>query len=129
MLTECLDFLFFHSDWNILTSWNMKTIARQVPTSLNQLASCGLSDQIIQKFGKQIVATVMEFLHFFELKQYVSDKEVNHTTTKEGDKTTNNGNIMVLPQKYTDILKGKLKDCVSFWAREVSCGCDDIYCA
>ena len=60
-------------DNNIIRDTEMNIIAANVPTTVEELADCGLSENVIQKFGELIIKNIISFMKEEELEGYIEN--------------------------------------------------------
>ena len=57
--------------WNILNNPKMMNVANKVPTSMDQLASCDLSQNFIQQYGERLIKNINAFIEHENLQTYI----------------------------------------------------------
>jgi len=57
--------------WNILNNPKMMNVGCKVPTSMDQLASCDLSQNFIQQYGERLIKNINAFIEQENLQAYI----------------------------------------------------------
>jgi len=60
--------------WNIMSSVKVANVSNKVPTSIDQLASCDLSQNFIQQYGERLIKNINAFIEQENLQAYIQRK-------------------------------------------------------
>lgn len=60
--------------WNILNHQNMAIISSKVPTTVEELASCDISENIIRQYGERLVKSINTFIEEENLEKYIENR-------------------------------------------------------
>ena len=59
-------------DWNILSSNNIKNVASNAPTTVEELSALGvLGENIVQEYGERLVHFIKKFVNDNKLQEYL----------------------------------------------------------
>ena len=60
--------------WNIMSSVKITNVSNKVPTSIDQLASCDLSQNFIKQYGERLIKNINAFIEQENLQAYIQHK-------------------------------------------------------
>jgi len=60
--------------WNIMSNSNMREIATQVPTSIEDLADCGLPENVQKEYGERLIKNLTSFIQQNNLQSYIENR-------------------------------------------------------
>jgi hypothetical protein len=69
----------FVAGWNILNHRQVKTIAVEVPMTMDELATCGLPENVLQTYGERLLKNVNAY------------NESNNLQSDSGDESGDDG--------------------------------------
>jgi len=118
-------------DNNIISDEEMYIIAANVPTTIEELADCGLSENTIQNFGELIIEKIISFIKEEELEGYVEiltnkdDDDVSmdqYDSTDDGDSSIDSADVSL--QHTWEQIKINDPNTTSFY---IPFGDDDVF--
>lgn len=60
--------------WNILSTSQMKNVAGNVPTTLEELAECDIPQEVQRQYGERIIRSINAFVESQNLKKYLENR-------------------------------------------------------
>ena len=80
IIQRCTDFLA----WNIMSIQQMKIVAAEVPTTTEELFQCGLTEEVVTKYGAKLLKNINTYIESNDLRSYIDDRpkkklKLNHT--------------------------------------------------
>jgi hypothetical protein len=92
----------------------VKRIAAEVPTTMDELATFGLSKHVLQTYGKRLLKNVNAYIESNNLQSYLENR-----TRKKLCPVTAAVGESILPDERNKELIGRIKKLIGYWADEV----------
>lgn len=71
----CISFgMFVFLAWNIMSFQQMKAIAAESPTTIEELAECGLPENIVKDYGERLLKNINAYIGSNNLRSYIDSR-------------------------------------------------------
>lgn len=99
--------LLSHLDWNIMSNAQMTNVAKQVPTTIEELSDCELPQNVIKQYGERLVKNINAYIEQGKLQRYIENRPKKKQKTTNVESNSDNQAILLdqSKQKTTNVAR------------------------